>query len=102
VDGVIVSLLPVSLVGVLVGTTKVMMEVTHAQCSESVVFASVTRGLLMCPRPCRLYTPPSFNAGCASPITGVNRWAYCPYLMQGDSICQRPTSNDAGSFRNTP
>jgi hypothetical protein len=42
---------------------EVMMGVAHARHSGSMVFSSVTHMLLLCPRPCGLHTPPTFNAG---------------------------------------
>lgn len=64
------------------GTVEVMMGVAHVRHRESMVFASITFGLLARPRPCRLHTPPVFNVGCTPPVTGAYMHASCLYLIR--------------------
>jgi hypothetical protein len=58
------------------------MGVTHVRRTGSMVFASVTCGLLAHPRPCGLHTLLAFNMGHTLPATGVDRCASCLYLMR--------------------
>jgi hypothetical protein len=82
VDGVVLSPPPIFSPGDVVGTTRVMMGVTHARRSGSMVFALVTCGLFVRPRPCILHMSSAFNMGCMLPALSVDRCTSCPYLMR--------------------
>jgi hypothetical protein len=58
-----------------------MIGVAHSWRSGSMVFASVTCGLLACPRPCGLHTSTAYNVGCMSHATSVNKRACCQQLV---------------------
>ena len=64
------------------GIVEVMMGVTHAQRSGSMVFVSVTCELLARPKPYGLHTLHAFNTRYTLPAPDVDRCKSCPYLMQ--------------------
>lgn len=75
------SPLPIAFPASIAGVVEVMMGITHARRSGSMVFSLVTRKLLARPRPYELHTSPTFNAGCMLSATGVEKCASCPHLM---------------------
>jgi hypothetical protein len=78
-----------------------MIDVAHSWRSGSMVFASVTRGLLACPRPCELYTSLAYNAGCTSHATSVNRRACCQQLVWASLHARGPRWAMPNNFHDT-
>jgi hypothetical protein len=77
-DGVVLSPLLVSVACLCSENSRSHDESHPSATLRSMAFASITRGLLVRPRPCGLHTPLAFNAGCTSSVTSANMCASYP------------------------
>jgi hypothetical protein len=84
------------------GIVKVMMRAAHLRHGESMVFDSVTRKLLVRPRPGGLHTPPAFDVGCTRACDWCEQAHLLPIFNTGDPHTRGTRRATPSDFHHAP